>query len=80
MITDENASRTHVGDVFCDTRTITGEMGRKPGKSELALEGVSEEVQTFVRGTDLIVFMACIMSSKWLRVNIKLVLTTDTIK
>lgn len=55
-------------------------MGRKPGKSELALEGVSEEVQTFVRGTGLIVFMACIMPSKWLRVNIKRGLTTDTIK
>ena len=59
-------------DVFCDTRTITREIARLSGKPELALEGVDEEVRAFVAETDLALFMAVMMSSVGLRVNIKL--------
>lgn len=59
-------------DVFCDTRTITREIARLSGKPELSLEGVDDAVRAFVRETDLTVFMACIMSSMGLKVNIKL--------
>ncbi|MCK0155149.1 glutathione S-transferase family protein [Alcanivorax sp. S6407] len=59
-------------DVFCDTRTITREIARLAGKPELALEGVDDEVRAFVAETDLTLFMAVMMSSVGLRVNIKL--------
>lgn len=50
-------------DVFCDTRAISSEIARLSGKPELALENCSEEVQAFVRHTDLQVFLACVMSA-----------------
>ncbi|MCK5873540.1 MAG: glutathione S-transferase family protein [Alcanivoracaceae bacterium] len=50
-------------DVFCDTRAISSEIARLSGKPELALENCSEEIQQFVRRTDLEVFLACIMSA-----------------
>ncbi|MFN3714116.1 MAG: glutathione S-transferase family protein [Alcanivoracaceae bacterium] len=50
-------------DVFCDTRAITSEIARLSGKPELALENCSEEIQAFVRHTDLEVFLACILSA-----------------
>jgi glutathione S-transferase len=50
-------------DVFCDTRAISSEIARLSGKPELALENCSEEIQAFVRHTDLQVFLACVMSA-----------------
>ncbi|MCC1497228.1 glutathione S-transferase family protein [Alcanivorax sp. 1008] len=50
-------------DVFCDTRAISSEIARLCGKPELALENCSEEVQSFVRHTDLQVFLACVLSA-----------------
>lgn len=50
-------------DVFCDTRTISSEIARLSGKPELALENCSEDIQQFVRHTDLEVFLACILSA-----------------
>lgn len=59
-------------DVFCDTRTITREIARLAGKPELSLEGVNNEVKAFVEKADLELFLAVMMSSVGLRVNIKL--------
>ena len=59
-------------DVFCDTRTITREIARLAGKPELALDGVDEDVRSFVAETDLILFLAVMMSSVGIKVNIKL--------
>lgn len=50
-------------DVFCDTRSISTEIARLSGKPELALENCSEEIQQFVRHTDLEVFLACVLSA-----------------
>jgi glutathione S-transferase len=50
-------------DVFCDTRAISSEIARLSGKPELALENCSEEIQQFVRHTDLEVFLACVLSA-----------------
>ena len=50
-------------DVFCDTRAISSEIARISGKPELALENCSEEIQAFVRHTDLKVFLACVLSA-----------------
>ena len=59
-------------DVFCDTRTISREVARLADKPELCLEGVNEEVRAFVADADLDLFMAVMLSSVGLRVNIKL--------
>ena len=50
-------------DVFCDTRAISSEIARLSGKPELALENCREDIQQFVRHTDLEVFLACILSA-----------------
>jgi len=50
-------------DIFCDTRAISREIARLSGKPELALENCSDEIQAFVRYTDLEVFLACILSA-----------------
>jgi glutathione S-transferase len=50
-------------DIFCDTRAITSEIARLSGKPELALENCSEEIQAFVRRTDLDVFLAAVVSA-----------------
>ncbi|MCG8392336.1 MAG: glutathione S-transferase family protein [Pseudomonadales bacterium] len=59
-------------DVFCDTRTITREIARLAGRPELCLEGVDDAVKAFVAEADLTLFLACILSSTSLKMNVKL--------
>lgn len=59
-------------DVFCDTRTITQQIAELSGNPRLTLDGVSEEERAFVREADLTLFLACILSSTSLKLNLKL--------
>lgn len=64
-------------DLFCDTRTIATEIARLSSKPELALENNTQEVQEFVRETDLEVFLACLVSSSGSRMLGKLIKSTS---
>lgn len=64
-------------DVFCDTRTIAREIARLGNKPELALENNPEDVQAFVRETDLDVFLACLVASSGTKALVKLVKSTS---
>lgn len=64
-------------DIFCDTRAIAAEIARLAGKPELILEEQSEEVQAFVRETDLEIFLACVISASDGRMLRKLIRETS---
>ena len=64
-------------DIFCDTRAIAVEIARLAGKPELILEEQSEEVQAFVRETDLEIFLACVISASDGRMLRKLIRETS---
>lgn len=66
-------------DVFCDTRTVAREIARLSGKSELILDQQPEEVQAFVRETDLKVFLACVIAASDGRMLKKLIRETSLI-
>ena len=59
-------------DVFGDTRTITQQIAMLSGRPLLSLEGVDDEIRAFVKEADLTLFLACILSSTSLKLNIKL--------
>lgn len=50
-------------DIFCDTRTITGEIAALSAQPLLAMENCSDAIQQFVQKTDLEVFFACVLST-----------------
>jgi len=64
-------------DVFCDTRAIAREIARLGDKPELILEQQPEEVQAFVRETDLQVFLACVIAASDGRMLKKLIRETS---
>ncbi|MAM00387.1 glutathione S-transferase family protein [Hydrocarboniclastica marina] len=66
-------------DVFCDTRTIAREIARLGNKPELALENNSEEIQAFVKETDLDIFLACLIASSSTKALVKLVKSTSVL-
>lgn len=66
-------------DVFCDTRTIAREIARLGNKPELVLENNSEEIQAFVRETDLDIFLACLIASSSTKTLVKLVKSTSVL-
>lgn len=65
-------------DVFCDTRLIAREIARLAERPELALENNSDDVQAFVRETDLEVFLACILAASGPGMLFKLAKSTST--
>ncbi len=64
-------------DVFCDTRLIAREIAQLANRPELALENNSDEVQAFVRETDLEMFLACIIATSGPGMLVKLARNTS---
>lgn len=50
-------------DIFCDTRTIAGEIARRSGLPLLALENCSDDIQVLVIEAEVKMIFACVMAA-----------------
>ena len=66
-------------DIFCDTHLIASEVAALSGKPLLAVEQCPEDVQAFVRETDMDIFLSCLLAGSGGGLLMKLVKNTSVI-